>query len=219
MTTGPGVAERADDFEDAVRVATRARQASIQTALPAVVVSYDPVKQTVSAQPTIQGQRPTATGLGAPENLPVCPDCPVSFPKGGGYAITWPLNPGDEGVLVFMSRCMDSWWQSGGIQPQAEMRMHDLSDGVFLPGATSQPMKLANVYTGGMEMRNTSGSMHVRMSPSGIDILGNVTVTGTVMATGNVSSQADVLAQTVSLHNHVHLGVTTGTALSGTPKP
>ena len=214
-----GVAERADDFEAATRAAVRERQAAMWTALPATVVSYDPTKQTVSAQPTIQGYPPTADGVGDPANMPVCPDCPVVFPKGGGYAMTFPLNPGDEGVLVFMSRCMDAWWQSGGVQPQAEMRMHDLSDGVFIPGVTSQPMKLANVYTGGMEMRTTDGSMHVRLSPSGIDVLGNLTVTGTVAATGNVTSQADVLAQTVSLHGHVHLGVQSGTALSGGPKP
>src|SRR5271155_5094227 len=89
-------------------------EADLWTALPALVVSYDATKLTVSAQPTIQSQvrPPGGTWVTAP--LPPCLDCPVVFPGGGGFTLTFPVAAGDEGLLVFASRCIDAWWQSGG---------------------------------------------------------------------------------------------------------
>ena len=151
------VAERGDDHEAAIKSAVRESRASLWTAMPGIVVSYDPDKQTAAVQPAIQGYPPTTRGVAAPVNMPVCLDCPVSFPRGGGYALTFPLNEGDEGMLVFASRCIDAWWQSGGVQPQAELRMHDLSDGMFIPGVTSQSRKLADATSVGMEVRTDDG--------------------------------------------------------------
>ena len=55
--------------------------------------------------------------------------------------MTFPLSEGNEGLVVFASRCIDNWWLSGGVQSQAEVRMHDLSDGFFIPGCFSQAKK------------------------------------------------------------------------------
>ena len=64
---------------------------------------------------------------------------PVVFPGGGGFALTFPVAAGDECLVVFASRCIDAWWQSGGVGEPMEPRMHDLSDGFALIGVRSQP--------------------------------------------------------------------------------
>lgn len=162
------VAERGDDHEAAIKSAVKESRASLWTAMPGIVVSYDPDKQTAAVQPAIQGYPPTTRGVAAPVNMPVCLDCPVSFPRGGGYALTFPLNEGDEGMLVFASRCIDAWWQSGGVQPQAELRMHDLSDGMFIPGVTSQPNRLASVTQTGAEIRSDDGQTRMQVASTAV---------------------------------------------------
>jgi len=133
--------ERLNDAEEALRLALDGQQAKLWTALPAQIVSVDLTKFTCSAQPLIQGKLTDKNGKVSNTTIPVCPDVPIVFPHGGGFALTFPLAPGDEGLLVFASRCIDNWWSAGGIQPQFEQRMHDLSDGFFIPGPYSQPKK------------------------------------------------------------------------------
>jgi Phage protein Gp138 N-terminal domain len=131
--------ERMNSLPVGLRVLATSLQSGIWTALPATVNSYNASKVTVSAQPTIQAQVRTPDGVWSGVTMPLCLDCPVIFSRGGGYVLTFPIIQGDEGLLIFSSRCIDAWWQNGGVQPQAELRMHDLSDGFFLPGPFSQP--------------------------------------------------------------------------------
>jgi hypothetical protein len=135
-------------------------QARIWTAMPATVVSYDPVNITVTAQATIQIPVRQPDGSWVNTTLSVCGDCPVMWQGGGGYVTSHPLQEGDEGLLVFAARCIDAWWQSGGVQPQAEQRMHDLSDGFFIPICFSQPNIPGGggLSTTGVETRSVDGT-------------------------------------------------------------
>ena len=143
--------ERMSDQRLAMRALLGAFEGEIWTASPAIVVDegFDANLLTVSAQPAIQAQVRAPTGQSwINAALPKCVDCPVIFAGGGGYVATMPIALGDEGLLVFADRCIDAWWQNGGpTQPQAELRMHDLSDGFFIPGVFSNPR--AKQITGG----------------------------------------------------------------------
>jgi hypothetical protein len=148
----------------AIQAALKKHQPTIWTALPAVVDTFNAGKATVHAQPTIQAQVYQPNGQWIDTNLPLCHDCPITYPGGGGFSLTFPLAKGNEGLLVFASRCIDSWWQSGGIQKQAELRMHDLSDGFFLPtGGMSNPNVPSSISTTGTELRSANGmaSVHI----------------------------------------------------------
>ncbi len=100
---------------------------NLHTALPAKVVSFDPGKQTVTLAVQIKMQ--LADGSGA--DIPPLVDVPVSFPRGGGFAVTFPLQAGDEGIAIFSERCIDGWWHSGGVSLPLDFRLHDLSDAMF----------------------------------------------------------------------------------------
>jgi Phage protein Gp138 N-terminal domain len=180
--------ERLNDPEEALRIAFEGHQSGIWTALPGILQSFDGVKMTAEVQPSVQGRLRQRDGSWKDANLPLLLDCPVIFPAGGGFALTFPLSKGDEGLVVFSSRCIDAWWYSGGIQKQARSRMHDLSDGFFLPGCFSQPRKLANVNASFPELRNTDGSIKLEVTATGFKVTGDFDVTGEIrrgVGTGN----------------------------------
>lgn len=148
------------------------RQAQIWTTMPGILQSFDAARMTCTAQVAIQAQTRDPAGTWTNVTLSVLTDCPVSFPRGGGYGFTFPLASGDEGMIHFGARCIDAWWQSGGVQPQAEFRMHDLSDGFFVPGVLSQPHAPSGVSTTTARFWAEDGSQYVELDKTG----GNVNV-------------------------------------------
>ena len=222
--------ELTDDLGLAVRVAQRGHQAAIWTALPGFVKSFDSSKMTCEVQPTIQAQVITAQGVTKWATLPLLVDCPVVFPSGGGFTLTFPIKTGDEVLVVFASRCIDSWWQSGGVQVQAELRMHDLSDGFVLPGVRSRPRVLSGISPTQAQLRSDDGMTFVAIDPTGlvevvaqnsvaivapvVNVTGNLVVSGTITA-----ADIGLAAGLPSYKTHTHTGVQTGGGTSGPPKP
>ncbi|MDR7283533.1 hypothetical protein J2X84_002357 [Pseudomonas corrugata] len=153
--------------------------------------------------------------------LPLLVDCPVQFPAGGGCTLTFPVKAGDECLVVFSSRCIDAWWQSGGIQAQPELRMHDLSDGFALLGFRSQPRVIHGISTTATQLRSDDGAAFVEVNPTSHAITltapGGVTINGDVQVNGKVDTTGDVKAGTISLQNHRTSAVTPGSGTSGVP--
>lgn len=162
--------ERYEDPQTAMLLTLQGWQSEIYTALPGIIESVDLDKNTCVVQPAIQGIFRLKDGAQKVVNLPLCLDVPIVWPRGGGYTLTFPLKKGDEGAILFMSRCFDAWWQNGGIQPQAEIRMHSLSDGYFIPGGSSQPKKLANVSADNVQLRADDGSSYVEIAAAAMTL-------------------------------------------------
>lgn len=221
---------------NAALVATKAalddHQANIWTTLPAVVQSFHAGKITVDAQPTVQVQIRQPNGIWVDTTITLCVDCPVMFPGGGGFVFTFPLKAGDEGLLVFSARCIDAWWQQGGIQKQAELRMHDLSDGFFFPtGGLSQPNVPGNVSTVSAQMRTKDGTSFIDLNETtetltlksvNIALLGNLQLGGAGnVITGQGGAAIDFGATTVMQGGknigavHLHTNVQSGGSDSG----
>ena len=106
--------------------------------MPGIVQSVDLATMTCSVQPAIQGTIELEDGSLQTTNYPLLIHVPIIFPRAGNFIITLPLAAGDEVLVSWACRCIDAWWQSGGIQRPMEARMHDLSDGFAIPGPTSQ---------------------------------------------------------------------------------
>ena len=160
--------ERWAEPVEALRAALDGRQAEMWTALPGIVQSFDPAAMTVSVQPAVAGRISDEAGKASSVDLPILPDVPVVFPGGGGFALTFPVAAGDECLVVFASRCIDAWWQSGGVGEPMEPRMHDLSDGFALVGVRSQPHRLSPPCTRGTRSSApTTGAPTSRSRPEG----------------------------------------------------
>jgi hypothetical protein len=219
--------ERAADPFEVMRAALDGRQTRLWTALPGLIQSFDPDAMTCEVQPAVKGRVTTQKGATSFVDLPLLVDCPVVFPGGGGVTLTFPIQAGDECLVVFASRCIDAWWQQGGSQPPMEARMHDLSDGFVLPGVRSQPRKINDLSTSRAQLRNDAGDTFVELdpagkavtitAPSGATINADVTINGTLHVTGQITSDADVVTGSISLKNHVHPGVTAGSADTEAP--
>lgn len=200
--------ERLNDPEEANRAALDGRQARIRTAIPGLVVSFDPVKSTVTVQPAIRGSVEGSDGESTSTNLPVLPDVPVCWPRGGGFALTFPIKPGDECQVIFNDRCMDAWWQSGGVGEPLEPRMHDLSDGMAHFAPSSMPKALQDVSTTSMQMRNEAGTAYIEITEAGLI---NIVGTGLAMLTPTATHNGKNIGST---HVHINSG---GTGNSGVP--
>ena len=113
--------------------------ARIWTAIPGIIQKIDFQRYTLEVQPAIQGQVTNKDGSVEWVNLPLLVDVPVVFPNAGGWHITFPIVVGDECLVIFSSRSIDTWWQNGSIQKPIDLRMHDLSDGFAILAPYSQP--------------------------------------------------------------------------------
>jgi len=158
--------ERVDDPEVALREAFDGLRAGIWTALPGIIQSFDAAAMTCEVQPSIKVPVRQIDGSIVSVTMPLLVDCPVQFPSGGNCTLTFPVKPGDECLVVFASRCIDAWWQSGGVQEQAELRMHDLSDGFALLGFRSKPRALPAISGAATQLRSEDGSTYIEMNPT-----------------------------------------------------
>ncbi|WP_186257792.1 Gp138 family membrane-puncturing spike protein [Burkholderia gladioli] len=158
--------ERTDDELEALKHAIGSRLTEVYTALPGTVESFDPVAMTVVVQPGTKDSIRNEDGTITTSPFPPLTDCPVVWQGGGGVTATFPIRPGDECLVVFASRCIDAWWQSGGVQEQAEPRTHSLADGFALVGVRSQPRVLANVSTTSAQLRSDDGATFIDLNPT-----------------------------------------------------
>lgn len=191
------VSARAQDGNDSQTLEAH-RQAifgNLRVALPGIIQSFDPDAVTCTVLPAIYGQRLRDDGTLISEELPIIPDVPVVFPRGGGCTLTFPVKPGDECLLVFSDRCIDFWWQSGGVQEPVDPRQHDMSDAFAIVGPQSQAQKISGISTTTAQFRSDDGSTYLEINPTtkriklvapgGFDVIsphstfsGKVTITG-----------------------------------------
>ncbi len=197
-----------NDLETALRSALDGRQSTIWTAMPCIVKAVDFSAMTISAQPAIQGTVEDENGVITSVDYPLLVDVPIVFPSAGGFLITLPIAIGNEVLVVMASRCIDAWWQSGGIQRPMEARMHDLSDGFAIPGPRSQPNVVGGISTTGAQIRNDAGTTYVEISGDGkIKLVspGEIDITApAIVLTGVVTVTGDLTANGTSVHTHTH---------------
>lgn len=205
-----------NDNEEALRLSLDGRQSNIWTTLPAIVTKVNFAEMTVEVQPAIQGVVEKEDGSTEYVNLPLLADVPLVFPSAGGFIITLPVKAGDEVLVSISSRCIDAWWQNGGVNIPMEARMHDLSDGFAIPGPRSKPKVVSAISANALQIRNDAGDCYIEIdetgrvkivSPTDMEITGNLVVSGEVTANG------------IPLSTHKHVGVQTGGGTSGGPVP
>lgn len=157
-----------NDNEEAARLAQDGHQSRIWTAMPAVIQSVDLSKMTCVCQIALQGRFEDNQGNVNFVNISLLHDVPIVFPAAGGFCVTFPMAAGDEVLVVFASRCIDSWWQNGGYQNKPmEFRMHDLSDGFAIPGPKSQPNVIGSINATDLQVRNTAGTVFLSIGVDG----------------------------------------------------
>lgn len=216
--------ERGGDLQTGLLAALTGHQATMWTALPGIIQSFDPTKRTAVIQAALQAQVQAPDGSYSWVTLPPLLDCPVFFPGGGGCTLTFPIAFGDECLMIFASRCIDQWWQSGcpldangkpTSQIQAEFRMHDLSDGFAYVGVSSLPKVIPNISTTKTQLRNDLGTTFIELDPAAgavaIHTVGNLVgqVGGNLTATAGGSASVSAIGPMTLAAPTINLTATT----------
>lgn len=211
--------ERYENSTLAILTAMEGHQKEVWTALPGIIESFDPVAMTCTVKPAIliPLKDPETAGITQVE-IPVLLDVPVIYPSGGGFTLTFPIVGGDECLVVFSSRCIDTWWQNGGYKNQLTLlRMNDLSDGFALVGPRSQVRTIPALNTANVQLRTDTGETYIEITPDhhiNLAAPAGATITTTNALTIN-AGQVTVNATTTTINGNL---VVNG-KISGTSGP
>ncbi|EIL88522.1 putative bacteriophage protein [Rhodanobacter fulvus Jip2] len=222
--------QRFDDLLATLQASAASALVDTWTALPGVIVSFDPDTSLAQVQPAIKARITAPDGSTSTAARALLVDVPVCFPGGGGCTLTFPVTEGDECLLVFAARGIDAWLEYGGVQEAMPDHRHAMNDAFAFVGVRSKARKLAQPAASTTQLRSDDGATYVEINPDGqmVNVVapGGINLNGvTIDAAGNVTSPAtvtavtDVLAGTVSLKTHTHSAVMSGGGTSGPPVP
>ena len=196
--------ERIQSLPATMLAMQQSQQAELWTALPGIIQSFNPITRTCEVKPSIKVrlkniQYGTAGFTGSAYDyteLPLLLDCPVVFPSGGGFTLTFPLRAGDECLVVFASRSIDGWWALGGLKNSTNVRMHDLSDGFVIAGVNSKPNVIPSISTSSTQLRSDDGATYVDVASGVVTVHATTVTVNSTTSTINASGGATVNANT-----------------------
>jgi len=193
----------------------------LHTSMPGIIESFDPVTQTASIQPAIKRVFITREGVTetlTPTNLPILINVPVSFPRGGGFSMTFPVVKGDECLITFCERAIDTWHKSGVISLPNAKRFHHLSDATATVGLSSIPNKVPSYSATATQIKKDDGSAVISLNAdssifitSTSDITAdcaNLSATASGTAEITAASSCTITAPTITLAGNVIIGGT-----------
>ena len=114
----------------------RAAISDLHTAIPARVLSFNPLTGTVDVAAAIDQTLSDGSVLSRGPIRQV----PVQFASSPRTLISFPIKAGDTGQLIFQERSTDEWLaqssaaEGGSNVSAVDRRMHDYNDCVFIPG-------------------------------------------------------------------------------------
>ncbi|AYZ20372.1 Gp138 family membrane-puncturing spike protein [Klebsiella sp. FDAARGOS_511] len=192
----------------------------MRVAMPGIIQSFDPDAVTALVQPAIRYIERDNDGNTSTQDYPLLVDVPVVFPRGGGCTLTFPVKEGDECLVIFADRCIDFWWQSGGIQEPVDGRMHDLSDAFCIVGPQSQAKKISGISTTAAQLRTDDGAAFIELAAGGAVTITSpqITINGPLQVNGEITSTGDQVAGGISQIGHTHGGVEPGGGSTGVPQ-
>jgi hypothetical protein len=143
------------ELEDVLLEAMDDRLLDVHTAVPGKVLRYDVATQTADVQPLVR-----AGGVA----LPVLPNCPVAFPRGGGFFLSFPLQVGDFVFVVFPENSIDLWRaRSGAEGDPGDQRRHSPTSGVALPCLYPSARALSDAHGANLVLGKDGGTqVHIK---------------------------------------------------------
>lgn len=139
------------------------------------IQSFDPATQTCSVsinyQKTFITRNENGTYSEKKENYPILASVPIVILSGGSANLTFPIQKGDDCLLLFNDRDMDNWITSGQVLPPNTARLHDLNDAIALVGIRPVTKTISGYDSSRAILKN--GNASVGVSTSKIQIQNN----------------------------------------------
>lgn len=151
--------------------------------LPAKIVAYDRATNRAQVQILIT----LITTDGSRVSRPQVASLPVLRLGGGGYFLSFPLNPGDLGWIMANDRDISLFLQEYVESPPNTSRIKNFSDALFIPDAMT-----GYTIDGADEdypvLSNLDGTVKIVLKPTGVEITSPlVTVNGDLFVTGTIT--------------------------------
>ena len=234
--------------------------AGLCTCAPGIIESFDTATclATVRVAIKLKTSEIETTPIVKYLSQPLIERVPIVLPHSikAGLYITVPIRKGDMCLIVFSQRAIDNVVEFGGEQnpPEtegvpgvfADLRHHDMTDAICIPSFMCEPSKIPDWADDAVEIRNTDGTVKVRveeeqvivnhgttvrltikedevtiLSPltkidGDVQINGDITVTGDTNQTGTITATVDVVGGGKHLKTHIHTD-STDAGITGTP--
>ncbi|WP_312740924.1 Gp138 family membrane-puncturing spike protein [Cedecea neteri] len=199
---------RSGDLSSVLSTERQIMKDQMRVAMPGIIQSFDAATLTAEVQPALRSVQQNNDGTTSTQDYPVLVDVPVIFPRGGGCTLTFPVKAGDECLLIFADRCIDFWWQSGGVQETVDSRQHDLSDAFAIVGPQSQAQKISGISMAAAQLRTDDGAAFVEVA-AGHDVKVQTPGKLTANALGGteITSPTIVLNGAVTINGSLHQGL------------
>lgn len=142
---------------------------SLHTAYPGSIVSYDPDTKTCSVKIHYSDFYQAEGAEPIREDWPPLEDVPVLFPRGGGWAITFPLAADDPVLVVFCERSLDEWAASDGksdLSPTLPVT-HDASDCIVIAGLFPTKAAEGLAHAENLIISHGDGNLEMHLTPDG----------------------------------------------------
>jgi len=212
---------RSPELAEVIKAAVADGLEGVYVALPGKVEKYDAATQKADVKPLLKRNVVARDGSETVEALPVIPDVPICFPRGGGFFLSFPLQKGDNVLLIFCDRSIDNYAYSTGavdVDP-VDLRSHDLTDAVAFPGFYPFTKPIKSLVGSGAAFGDETGAQ-VRAKGTTIEITSNglpASIGGFVALANLVLAELTSIA--TALTTHVHAGVTVGVGSTGVAAP
>lgn len=197
-----------DTLVGVLNVAMQKRIQYTDDMLPARVIKYDREANRVQVQPMIRmvNTRGQQIARGQVASLPVLQL------GGGGFILSFPLNPGDLGWIKANDRDISLFLRGYAESAPNTKRMHSFSDALFIPDVMTG-YSISGEDSANAVLQNLDGSVKIalfenkiKITAPDVEIVGDVAITGEFIVNGvNVGS------------DHTHNGVQTGGGNTGPP--
>lgn len=149
---------------DAVMAVIEDRLVDVWTCMPARVETYDAARQKATVTILVRSAHVDEDEVRQVQTLPIIHEVPVKTNGGGGFSTSYPIRPGDTGLVWFCSASIDAWAQQGGIVDPRDDRRFDINDAVFEPGLRDFKHPLRNLPTDRARFGNDAGTVGVEVT-------------------------------------------------------
>ena len=118
------------NLAQAIRFAIRQSLKDMYTCMPGIVESYD----AETRRAVVKGALKVVTTNKEEIEREAIHNVPVVFPSGGGFAMTFPLEPGDPVLLVYSQRGLANWKRTLGVAAPDIIGFFSEKDAIAIPG-------------------------------------------------------------------------------------
>jgi len=166
------------DLPDALRAISKNIFLNLNTHHIGTIQSFDETKQTAKVtinytKTYFEQNKTTGVYSMVQEEYPIMADCPVICLGGSTAALTFPIQKGDECLVLFNDRDIDNWFEGSTTSSPNTSRLHSFSDAIILVGVRSKAKAIQNYDTTRAVLRN--GQALVGVGPVKVKVANNST--------------------------------------------